>query len=83
SRSLGWYRNGKLYRIDGPALVDLHADGTHRKRWYIDDVPHRADGPACVIVRADGSRVEEWWVGGHQLRERSFVPAPSVDIRKT
>jgi hypothetical protein len=77
SRSMGWYRDGKLYRVDGPAWVDFHADTTRHERWYVDDVPHRADGPACVIVRPDGSRVEEWWIGGHQVKDRSFVPAAS------
>jgi hypothetical protein len=83
SQSMGWYRDGKLHRADGPAWIDLHADGSRSERWYLDDAPHRSDGPACVITRLDGSRVEEWWIAGHQLKERSFVPATSTPADKS
>ena len=45
-----WRRNGKLHRIDGPA-VELES-GT--KKWYQNGEVHRTDGPA--IEYADGDK---------------------------
>jgi hypothetical protein len=39
-----WYKNGKLHREDGPAVI--HRDGA--KEWYWNDRRHRSDGPAVV-----------------------------------
>ena len=49
-----WYVDGKLHRVDGPA-VEWH-DGT--KQWFVDDKRHRVDGPAWEGF--DGSK--EWYV---------------------
>jgi len=51
-----WFRNDKLHRDDGPAVV--HADGT--QTWYRDGKLHRDDGPA--IISADGS--QSWYRDG-------------------
>ena len=56
-----WKLNGKLHRVDGPAVE--FADG--RKFWYINDVYHRDDGPA--IEWADGRK--QWFMNGIQLTE--------------
>ena len=52
--------NGKLHRLDGPALE--WADGS--KVWFVNDRRHRLDGPA--IERADGEK--EWRVKGKHHR---------------
>jgi hypothetical protein len=41
-----WYLNGKLHRVDGPAIE--WADGS--KEWLLNGKLHRADGPACEYV---------------------------------
>ena len=37
-----WYLNGKLHRVDGPAVEYSNGD----KFWYLNGKPHRVDGPA-------------------------------------
>ena len=49
-----WYLDGKLHRVDGPAIE--WADG--RKEWYLTGELHRVDGPA--IEWANGTK--EWWL---------------------
>ncbi len=83
-----WKVNGKLHRLDGPALE--YPDGTHA--WYYYDVVHRADGPALrtqqksyewrywnklhrllgPAVEYDNGRVE-WWLEGKQLRFEEYI----------
>lgn len=54
--SIRWYREGRLHREDGPALVC--PNGT--EYWYLNGRKHRADGPA--VVYPSGQR--EWWRDG-------------------
>lgn len=56
-----WYRDGKLHRIDGPAVEC--ASGI--KSWYQDGKLHRDSGPA--VEYPDGDR--EWYQDGklHRL----------------
>ena len=54
-----WYLDGKLHRVEGPAVED--ADGT--KEWYLNDKLHRTDGPA--VEDADGTK--EWHLNGQQI----------------
>lgn len=69
-----WYKNGKLHRLDGPA-IEL-ADGI--KEWFKDGKRHRLDGPA--IERADGTK--EWYKNGK--RHRLYGPAiKRADGRKS
>ena len=62
-----WFLNGKLHRVDGPAIE--YADGS--KRWFLDGKLHRVDGPA--IEDADGSK--EWYQYGKLHR----VDGPAVE----
>jgi len=47
-----WRLNGKLHRVDGPAIE--HSDGS--KSWCLNNKRHRVDGPAWE--GADGTK--EW-----------------------
>jgi hypothetical protein len=47
-----WRENGKLHRLDGPAVI--YPNGI--EMWYKNGKLHRLDGPA--VESADGSR---WW----------------------
>ena len=60
-----WYKEGKLYREDGPAVEWYH--GT--KEWYKDDKFHREDGPAVEDVNGN-----KWWYK-EGLRHRLDGPA--------
>lgn len=60
--SKGWYRNGKLHRENGPALIWANGD----QSWYIDGVQHRADGPAYVSACG---RHKAWFFNGKFHRE--------------
>ena len=78
-----WYKNGKLHRDAGPAVVSLSG----YKVWYQNGLMHREDGPAIEYIdggkswyykgkkhRVGGPAVErtdgglpEWWVNGEQI----------------
>ena len=61
-----WFNeNGKLHRLDGPAVE--WPDGT--KMWYQNGLYHRLDGPA--VEYADGYK--EWWVEDKQYSEEQFL----------
>jgi len=51
-----WYRNGKVHRDDGPAV--LWADG--QQEWWRDGKLHRDDGPAVIYVNGQ----QEWYKDG-------------------
>jgi len=64
----GWYVDGKLHRVDGPAC-EL-ADGS--KAWFINGGLHRVDGPA--VIMANGYK--EWWMNGIQYTsEKEYAKA--------
>ena len=54
----GWYKDGLLHRIDGPAWIDATLRGS--EEWYFNGKLHRTDGPAAFSW--DGTA--EWWVRG-------------------
>jgi hypothetical protein len=54
-----WYKEGKLHRIDGPAIE--YRNGT--KFWYLKGLMHRIDGPACEY--SDG-RIA-WHIEGEEF----------------
>ena len=81
------YVDGKLHRIDGPAVERLNGD----REWYINGKMHRIDGPAseCAngdkfwyqndkLHRTDGPAMEfangykYWYINGKQLTESQF-----------
>jgi hypothetical protein len=51
-----WKLNGKLHRLDGPA-IEL-SNGT--KLWYVGGNLHRLDGPAVEWL--DGTK--DWFING-------------------
>jgi hypothetical protein len=54
-------KNGKLHRLDGPAIECT--DGENH--WYKHGKRHRLDGPAIEGIRGR----KEWWVNGVIHRE--------------
>ena len=85
-----WYRNGKLHRTGGPAIV---YKGGH-KEWYRNGRLHRTDGPAIIddcggkywyqnnqLHRTDGPAIEYacgntyWYINGEELSEAEIHAA--------
>ena len=60
-----WYLNGKLHRINGPAIE--YTNGT--KRWYLNGKKHRIDGPA--IEWPDGNK--SWYLNGEKVKEEDVI----------
>ncbi len=56
-----WWKDGKLHREDGPAVI--WPDGT--QMWYKDGEFHREDGPA--IVYSDGRQF--WYKNGKNITD--------------
>jgi hypothetical protein len=44
-----WFVNGKLHRIDGPAIEYMSGG----KEWHLNGILHREDGPAATGVAAN------------------------------
>jgi len=80
-----WFKNGKLHRDDGPAMIDAY----DVKKWYINGELHREDGPAVVfpdgskywfindkLHRLDGpaivldSEYGEWWINDKEISKQ-------------
>ena len=82
-----WYQNGKLHRLDGPAVE--YENGY--REWYQNDQRHRVDGPAIEYSngyrvwyqngqrhRLDGPAIEwangdrQWWIEDKKLTQEQF-----------
>ena len=61
-----WYLDGKLHRVDGPAII--RANGY--KEWYLDGKRHRVNGPAITWVNG----TEFWYLDGKRHR----VDGPAI-----
>ena len=62
-----WWVNGKLHRVDGPAIE--FASGS--KYWYLNGKRHRVDGPA--IEWADGTKF--WFINDKKLTFKQWLSA--------
>lgn len=60
--SLGstWMVNGKLHRLDGPAIDENNG---HQEYW-VNGKKHREDGPAII----DKNGYQEYWINGKRHR---------------
>jgi len=56
-----WRLDGKLHRVDGPAVEWSDGDTA----WYIHGQLHREDGPAIKWI----DDFESWWFNGKRHRE--------------
>ena len=60
-----WYLNGRLHRVDGPAVEYANGD----KLWHLNGKRHRVDGPA--VEYANGN--EGWYLNGRQVTETEVM----------
>lgn len=63
-----YYRNGKLHRDDGPAVIK--PDGT--QEWYKEGKLYREDGPFIVYT----SDVANWNKEGKISKNKKLVDLP-------
>lgn len=64
-----WYVDGKLHRLDGPAVEGTLVEGADGyEAWYVDNKRHRLDGPA--VEGANGYKA--WYVDGKELSKKAF-----------
>jgi len=68
-----WRLNGKLHRLDGPAVI--YDSGT--EVWYKHGMFHRLDGPACKLKNGDDFRCE-YWINGVNYSVESYWNHPLV-----
>ena len=76
-----YYRNGKLHREDGPAVIIRDSSGFVEK-YFREGKRHRVDGPAYIYHYADGSALREYYLNDSlQRREtNSLVAIPGVQF---
>ena len=82
-----WYRNGRLHREDGPALIFINGDKywRHSGRWHIKDghAVEYANGDKLYYLngkrhRTDGPAIEyadgskEYYLNGKELTKYEF-----------
>jgi len=67
-----WIKNGKYYRIDGPAKIQRYPSGNKKAEyWYIDGLEHRENSPSRTNWYEDGrKKYESWHKDGKRHRER-------------
>ncbi len=55
-----YFKNGRLDRDDGPALVKIHPSGDRKEWWLKDGWPCRVDGGPNYIESRKDTRCEKW-----------------------
>ena len=66
-----WYKNGKLHRINGPAVE--YKNGC--KKWYRNGILYKECGPDIVYNRIK----KKWFINGQLLEyEMTYVPKNSI-----
>jgi antitoxin component YwqK of YwqJK toxin-antitoxin module len=55
-----WHLDGKLHRVDGPALIEWLENGDKlSETWYLNGKIYRLDGPACTDWYKNGNKKSE------------------------
>jgi hypothetical protein len=62
-----WWLNGKLHRVDGPA-VEFISSG---EQWWLNGKVHRVDGPA--VERPDGCKY--WYLNDRRYKFDDWLEA--------
>ena len=57
-----WRLNGKLHRLDGPAIVN-----GNRQEWWLYGKCHRLDGPAVI-----NGKYQAWYIEGKSYSKEQF-----------
>lgn len=68
------FKNGKLHRLDGPAVTIYSSENQlHKQYWFNNGKLHRKDGPAKVINYEKNGRIkcEKYAIRGRLHRENA------------
>ena len=80
-----WVKNGKVHRLDGPAIRMWSQKG-HKllKFWLKDGSRHRLDGPAQTTYdRETGIKTnEDWFIHGVLQMSKTFTQKRKKEIQK-
>ena len=49
SNAICYYKNGKIHREDGPAIIKEYGE----KRWFLNGLSHRESGAAIIYKNAN------------------------------
>jgi hypothetical protein len=69
-----YYKNNKLHRDNGPAVVENCLSGWDvASYWYKEGVIHREDGPAVELLDHMNDKVtHEYYINGIQYKESEY-----------
>lgn len=57
-----WEIDGKLHRVDGPAVLEYDEDGQKiREEWFQNNLLHRLNKPARILYDSKGLVTSEHW----------------------
>lgn len=71
----GWYKNGKLHREDGPAIIRL-SDKT--EIWYFEGRRHRIGGPAQTYFQDLETKIKIFMLNEEYFSEKNYWKHPLV-----
>ncbi len=68
-----WYKENKLHREDGPAVIVWLSSGETISRWFNDGKLHNARGPAVVAELDDGTVSVQHYANGVHIEDPETV----------
>src|SRR5690606_12558154 len=70
-KSESWYKNDKLSREDGPAVIKFYRNGNrYYEMWYKNGKRNRDGAPAVIYWFGNGNEhIERWYKDGRQDRK--------------
>lgn len=73
-----YFKNGKLHKENGPAVVIKDASG-FQFEYHEDGKIHRKDGPA--IIYASFPNLNKWYIEGKQLSGTEIILQKMINLR--
>lgn len=80
-----WFKNNKLHRIDGPAIIWCD----NSEEWLKNGKLHCLTGPAKLYkkyqiddIGIKNYYIKEWWINGIEYNEYDFNIKVNIFIRK-
>jgi hypothetical protein len=62
-----YYKEGKLHRGYGPAIVIKFSKYSYEKEYYKEGKYHREDGPAVIRKNVDDSYNKKYYINGKKI----------------
>jgi hypothetical protein len=68
-----WYINGKLHRLNGPALISYKNAIIVLEYWFINGRFHRTSGPAILDFDDNGKIEKELWLIDGKVVDETII----------